>query len=202
MEILERNSARLKKLIVVIAIVFFIIAPSVSYAHRNTEPTFIARDESPIGGATGYTIQRTPHSPQTSVVVYNGSVDDQNADWYPRWSMFCQIHNESQGVLLDLEGTGITSWGATLDSSVEFIGRPTLPLMNYSEICFSVDINVIQGSANVSLKMNYREWPEIHWSEGGENSTFFTEDQPGMIILKPSLSSAYSLSSGWIICTT
>ncbi|KXH77120.1 MAG: hypothetical protein AM326_05705 [Candidatus Thorarchaeota archaeon SMTZ-45] len=201
MEILKRHGVQIKKLIVVISIVLFIAAPFVSYAHRNTDPTFITRDESPMEGSIGYTIHRTPHSPQTSVVVYNGSVNDQSADWYPRWSIFCEIHNESQGVLIDLAGTGTTTWGATLDSSVEFIGSPTLPLMNYSEVCFMIEIKAIHGSANVSLKMNYDLWPDSDWAEGGENSTFFTEGQSGVVILKPSLSGAYDLCSGWVIRT-
>jgi len=201
-EILERSGVQIKELIMVIAIVLLVAAPYVSYSLRNTDPTFIATDESPMEGSIGYTIQRTPHSPQTSVVVYNGSVNDQSADWYPKYSIFCEIHNESEGVILDLEGRGTTTWGATLDSFVRFVGSPTLPLMNYSEVCFMVDISVLHGSANVSLEMNYAEWPTSDWTEGGENSTFLTENQSGKVILKPSLSGAYSLSSGWAIRTT
>ncbi len=193
------HRVKTKKLVVVISIVLFIVAPIVSYAHRNVEPTYIARDESPIEGSIGYTIQRMPHSPQTSVVVYNGSVNDQSADWYSSYSYFCKIHDEARGVTLELEGTGTTPIGHTLNSVVGFTGKPTLPLMNYSKVCFSVDIDVIQGSANVSLRVFYNTWPDNDWNKAGENITCFKDGQSGSIILIPPLSAAYNLSSGWAI---
>jgi len=200
--ILETYSVTIKKLIVVISIVLFIVAPSVSYAHRNLEPTYIVRDESPIEGSIGYTIQRTPHSPQTSVVVYNGSVNDQSADWYLRYGYFYQSFDEPREVTLKLQGTSTSSWGATFDSFVEFLGTPTIPLMNYSKICFSVDIDVIQGSANVSLNVFYHTWPDDDWNEAGENITYLEGGQSGSVVLIPPLSAAYNLSSGWVIRAT
>lgn len=196
------TEVRVKQAIVVISIVLFIVAPSVSYAHRNSGPTYITSVESPIKGSIGYTIQRTSHSSQTSVVVYNGTVNDQSADWYSSYSYFCKIHDESRGVTLELEGTGTTPTGHTLDSVVGFNGKPTLPLMNYSEVCFSIDIDVIQGSANVSLLVFYFAWPDDDWNKAGENYTYLEENQSGTIIIKPPLSGAYNLSSGWAIRTT
>ncbi|MFW9959365.1 MAG: hypothetical protein ACFFCT_14970, partial [Candidatus Odinarchaeota archaeon] len=201
MGILETHSVIIKKLVVVISIVLFIVAPSVSYAHRNVEPTYITRDESPIEGSIGYSIQRMPHSPQTSVVVYNGSVNDQSADWYLRWSRFCQVQEQSRGLMVELQGTG-TIGSSTVNSSISFRGRPTLPLMNYSEVCFSVDISVIQGSASVSLLVSYHTWPDDDWNEAGENITYLEGGQSGSVVLIPPLSAAYILSSGWAVRAT
>ncbi|MGY5873587.1 MAG: hypothetical protein RTV72_15165 [Candidatus Thorarchaeota archaeon] len=202
MRILKTYSVKIRQLIVLIAVLLFIVAPYVSYTHRNIEPTYIARDESPIEGSIGYTISKTPHAPQTSIVVYNGTVNDPSADWYLRYGYFYQIHDDTRGVMLDLEGTGTTPIGNTLDSVVGFTGRPTLPLMNYSEICFSIDVNVIQGSANVSLRVFYNAWPDNDWNEAGENYTYLEENQSETIIIKPPLSGAYNLSSGWAIRTS
>lgn len=193
------NEVRVKQIIVIVSIVLFVIAPGISRDHRNVEPTFVVSDESPIGGSIGYTISKTPHVPQTSVVVYNGTVNDPSADWYTSHRYFCQIHDESRGVMLELEGIGTTPIGHTFSSTVGFNGKPTLPLMNYSEICFSIDIDVIQGSANVSLMVFYNAWPEHDWNEAGENYTYLEENQSGTIIIKPPLSGAYNLSSGWAI---
>jgi len=196
------NEVRVKQIIVIVSIVLFVIAPGISRDHRHVEPTFVVSDESPIGGSSGYTISKTPHTPQTSVVVYNGTVNDQGADWYSSYSRFCQVHDESRGVMLELEGTGTTSRGSTLNSSVGFIGKPTLPLMNYSEVCFSIDITVMQGSANVRFQVFYSAWPDIDSNKAGENSTYLEENQSGTVFIKPPLRGAYNLSSGWAIRTT
>jgi hypothetical protein len=196
-----KYSRRIKWLIVVIAVALFLIAPSVSYAHRNMEPTFDARDESPIGGSIGYMISTTPHAPQTSVVVYNGTVNDPGADWYINYGSFYQIYDESRGIELALDGISTRADGSTTNSSVGFVGRPTLPLFNYSQVSFSINIKVLQGSANASLRVNYRAWPDFDWCEAGRNSTFLEENESTELLLRPSLDGAFNLSSGWIVRT-
>ena len=155
-----------------------------------------------MGGTVGYTIQKTTYTPQTNVVVYNGSVNDPSADWFISSGLFYQCYDDSQDVTLELDGTGIITNGYLYDSYVQFVGRPTLPLFNYSHVSFSVDIKVLQGSAHASIEVNYREWPEIHWHEAGKNTTSLDETQSGTLVLEPSLDSAYNLTSGWGIRTT
>jgi len=196
------NEVRIKQVIVIISIVLLIIAPGISNEQREMEPTFVVSDESPIGGSIGYTITKTPHAPQTGVVVYNGTVNDPCADWYSSSSRYYKIQDGSQGVMVELEGIVTTSSGHTIYPSADFTGRPTLPLMNYSKICFSVDFNVIQGSANVSLWVFYSAWPDYDSNEAGENSTYLEEGQSGTVLLKPPLIGAYNLSTGWAIRTT
>ncbi len=194
-------SVKIKKMIVIISIALFAIAPFVSYAHRTASPTFIVMDENPIEGSIGYEVTKTQHAPQTSIVIYNGTVNDPGVDWSLGSALFCKSYDDPRGVMIELDGNG-TYGSYIVDSYADFIGYPTLPLMNYSDVCFSVSINVLQGSAIVSLQIGYYAWPDDRWHEGEENHTQFEAGQSGKVALKPNLTEVYSRSPGWAIRTS
>jgi hypothetical protein len=195
------SGVKIKHVVFFIAIALFVFAPFVSYVHRNAEPTFIARDESPIGGTIGYTVQKTPCTPKTTIVVYNGTVNDPSADWHSQGHLF-ESYNDAAGVKLELSGTTTTAYGYTYDSFAQFIGYPTLPLMNYTEVCFSINIIALQGSVNASLKIGYWAWPDYYWYEAGENSTSLENDQSMSLAIKLQPNVSYNLTSDWIIRTS
>lgn len=197
----KTSSTEIKYLIVAISIALFIIAPFVSYAHRNTGPTYTVMNESPIEGSIGFTVSKTQCTPQTSIVIYNGTVNDAGADWSLEFGLSYRSHDEPRGVMLELDGNS-TYGSYILDSRVVFVGHPTFPLMNYSDVSFSVSISVLQGSANVSLQDGYYVWPDDVWHEGEENSTHFEAGQSEKVTLKPNLTEVYSLSSGWAVRTS
>lgn len=202
MGILEKHGRRLKEIVVLVAVTMFVTAPVISILHRTLEPAFIARDESSIEGTIGYTIYREEYPQRTSVVVYNGTVNDPGADWYILYESSCRSHDESRGVTLELDGVSIRPDGYIVNSHIGFAGSPTLPLFNYSQVSFSINIRVLLGSANASLRVSYGAWPDPNWCEAGENSTYLDEGQSGTLVCKPPLSGAFNLSSGWIVRTT
>jgi len=199
--IVDIDPTRIKQIAVIVSIILIVASPFVSNLHRDLEPGYVAVDESPIGGSVGYTISKTPVSPQRDLFVYKGNVNDSNAGWDVQYGRDYRIHSDVEGVILEL-GLNREATDSSPMFFTYFHGSPTLPLMNYSEICFTVKTTVIEGAADVSLGVVYWAWPLNEWIEVGENSTHLGQDQTEDLILRPPLEDAFNFTSEWIIRTS
>jgi len=193
----ESNREKIRIAIALVSIVLIIVAPFASYLHRSIEPIVIV-EESQMGGTIGYTVSKTSSTPQREIVVYNGTVKDPSADWYYD-SQHSEIHNDNSGVTVELSGNVTLSSGYSQLSWVRFYGNPTLPLQNYSEVTFFINIRTLQGSANVSLYGYITAWPEEGYCDLGDNTTHLEEGESKTLVVKISLSEAYNLTPGWIV---
>ncbi|MGD9396650.1 MAG: hypothetical protein PVJ05_09505, partial [Candidatus Thorarchaeota archaeon] len=191
------NEVRVKQAIITLSLALLIAAPLVSSNQRAIEPRVIV-EEYQMEGSTGYTVSKTSCSPQREVVVYNGTVNDPNADWYYD-SQHSEIHNDESGVDVELSGNvSVTSWHSEL-SRVRFYGNPTLPLLNYSEVTVSVPFKSLRGSANVTVYVYPTAWPDTESHDYWKITTHIEEGSFETLVLNPSINRTFNIGDGWIV---
>ena len=199
MGISRKDVPEIKTIIALGAFILILLAPGISEIIRNTDPIVTLVEEDPIQGETGYDISRNPHSPTRSLTVYNGSIDDSSVDWQLWFGHFYTLQSDEYGVTLELEGHQATN---PRGAYAGFYGTPTLPVLNYTQVTYSVNVKVLRGSANTSLRVTYGAWPDYPWMEAGINSTFLVEGETGEVVLSPPLSELRDFSeeySSWIL---
>ncbi|TET11813.1 MAG: hypothetical protein E3J86_01745 [Candidatus Thorarchaeota archaeon] len=191
------DEVRVKHVIVFLSLSLLIVAPLVSSNQRVTEPNVVV-EEYQMEGSTGYTVSKTSCSPQSEVVVYNGTVKDPGADWYSE-SFHSEIHTGITSVNVELSGTVPISNKISHISWAKFYGNPTLPLLNYSEVTVSVPLKSLRGSANITVYVYPKAWPDTEYRDYWEIATHLEEGNSETLVLNPSINRTYNLSSGWIV---
>ena len=165
--------------------------------YKTREPIVIVQ-ETPMAGTTGYTVSKTICTAQREIIVYNGTVNDPSADWYYD-SQHSEIHNDDSGVNVELSGNVTLTRTYSQLSMARFYGSPTLPLQNYSEVKFLVNIRIVRGSANLSLYGYITAWPDDDYCDLGESITHLEEGESRALVVKIAPSEVYNLTTGLIV---
>lgn len=177
----------------------FIIIFSLSWStdYERSEPVIRVIEESTMEGNPELIISREPCAPVTDIVVHNSTICDESEGWYKfRYDYgVIQVHDNSEEVQIQLQDTPTSS-------HVRFIGRPYLPVMNYSEIRYSIPTRVLKGSANFSLRVGFQRWPDGFFFEAAENWIFLEQGNDTDLRLITTMNEVYNDTDDWIFYAT
>lgn len=188
----------------ILVLVFFVVPPLISTAIGQTTPDFQVTETAAISGTPGYSITTSTQAPVRNVTIYSGYVLDSSADWMlenahyqtnlDHWGVK-SVQREEKGVRLNLAGYHKFQ-DNYFDSEAFFRGRPSFPVMNYSDVQFSVSINVLSGDVAVTLRVRFKDSSSFEWSEMTQTSRQMEAGDDQRLVLSPSRSVINTLTTG------
>ncbi|MGY5858708.1 MAG: hypothetical protein RTU63_05010 [Candidatus Thorarchaeota archaeon] len=196
-----------------IRILFILIAllivgpPLLSTVYSQSSPQIQVSETTPIAGVSGYSVVSTTHTPSRNVTIYSGNVFDSSADWVMenahhqfylnRWGVNSVTQVQS-GARILLEGYHKFQ-DNYFESEVIFRGRPSFPIMNYTDIQFSTDVSVLSGNVDVSIRLLFKDTEGYDWWEAGSTTVNLVAGASDEIVLIPDFTNITSNTSGWIV---
>lgn len=194
--------------ILVILIVLLIVGPPLlSSVYDQSSPQIQVNETSPIDGVSGYSVTDSSHTPIRELTIYSGNVFDSSADWVienlhhqvylNRWGVesITEIQN---GAKVLLEGYHKFE-DNYFESVVTFRGKPSFPVMNYTDIQFSAAFTVLSGNIDVTMRILFKDSEGYDWWEAESTTVNFQAGISDEVILNPDFTNITSNTSGWII---
>ncbi|MHA1135909.1 MAG: hypothetical protein ACTSSE_05425 [Candidatus Thorarchaeota archaeon] len=202
-----RISYQFRIRILLILVALLIVGPPLLSTVYSQTPQFQVSETSAIEGVSGYSVDHSYQAPSRDVIIYSGNVFDSSADWVvenlhhqvylDRWGVesVTEIQN---GVRVLLEGYHKFE-DNYFESVVTFRGKPSFPIMNYSNIQFSAALTVLSGNVDVSMRIQFKDAEGYDWWEEDSTTVNLQAGITDQIILNPDFTNITSNTSGWII---
>lgn len=195
------------RLLVLLTAILIIGPPILSLATRQIRPQIQVTELDSIEGVTGYSVDNSYFTPSRNIEIYSGNVLDSNVDWVlenghhqfylDKWGVESVVESQS-GVNIQLAGYHKFQ-DNYFDSEVVFRGKPSFPVMNYSSIQVAIDLSVLQGSVNATLRFLFKDTNGNDWWEVNPTTRYLQAGEENTISLSPAFTNIIGNTSGWII---
>jgi len=202
-----RVSYQFRIRILFILIALLIVGPPLLSVYSQSSPQIQVSETTPIAGVSGYSVVNSAQAPTRDVTIYSGTVFDNSADWVME-DVHHQIYLDRWGVKSVTEvdsGARILLEGYHkyednyFDSVVVFRGKPSFPVMNYTNVQFSVAISVLTGNVDVTMRVHFKNAEGYDWWETPSTTVNLEAGASEEIVLNPDFYNITSNTSGWII---